>query len=67
MPQAVSCQPIAAEDRVQYQASSCEIRGGQSEPGIGFLLRERQFFRVSLIPPMLHTQAVNYNGYNLRN
>jgi len=59
---AVSCQPIAAEDRVQFQASLCEIHGGHSGPGIGFLLRERQFFPVSLIPSMLHTHALVSNG-----
>jgi hypothetical protein len=59
------CQPISVEDRVQSEATSCEIRGGQSGPGIGFLLRERQFFPVSLTTPMLHTHAFICNVYNL--
>ena len=67
MPQAVSCQLIAAEDRVQFQASLCEIRGGQSGSGIGFLPRERQFFPVSLITPMLHTLAFICSVYHLSN
>jgi hypothetical protein len=67
MPQVFSCQPMAAEGRVQFRASSCEIRGGQSGPGIGFLLRERRFFPVTLIPSMLHTHAFIYNGYKFSN
>jgi hypothetical protein len=53
--QTVSNLPFTAEARVQFQISPCEIYGGQSGRGQGFL-QELWFFPVSNIPPVTHIQ-----------
>ena len=51
MSQAINVLSFAEKNRVQFQASPCEICGGNVSLEKVFLL---VFFRVSVIPKVLH-------------
>ena len=53
---AVGSRPVTTKARVRSQALTCEICGKQMAMGRVFL-RQFQFFRIDIIPPMLRTHA----------
>jgi hypothetical protein len=60
MVQVISRRHLAAEDRVRFLVCPCDVCGGQSATGTGFL-RDLRFFPGNIILPWLSTLS-----YHLR-
>jgi len=56
MIQAVSRRPLAAENQVRSQVSTCEICGGQSGTGTG---SSQEFSSISIISPLGYSMLIS--------
>jgi hypothetical protein len=61
MGQVINGRTERTKTRIRSQASRCEIYGGQSGTGIGFM-RVRRFYLISFIPPFFMCTSVLPEG-----